>query len=197
MLGKCSAFKIGKTKPTQASKRRLEPESVWGPEANLTVKFLLWYLSGFSSDQQDSNSWPQARSQFGQAPPQEASWEQPSGEGLGGIAGWKTEYEPTVCAPSPAKCVLSCIQSNVGSRARKGIMSLLRPHLDPVLGPPTQEECGPVRVGPYEAMKVIKGLEHLFYWRQGWESWCCSTWRREGFRGTLEPIKLTNSEPWV
>ncbi|TRZ23294.1 hypothetical protein HGM15179_003863 [Zosterops borbonicus] len=70
-------------------------------------------------------------------------------------------------AAQKAKCVLGCIQSPVGSRAREGILplcsALVRPHLQGCIssGLPAEEGQRPVRASPEETMKMIGGLEHL------------------------------------
>ncbi|GAB0205895.1 hypothetical protein GRJ2_003055100 [Grus japonensis] len=70
-------------------------------------------------------------------------------------------------AAQKANCVLGCIKRGVTSRSREVILplysALVRPHLGPGLGPPVQERRGAVGVSPEEAMKLIRGLEHLSY----------------------------------
>ena len=64
-----------------------------------------------------------------------------------------------------SKCILGCIKRGVGIRWRQVIVpicsALVRPHLEScvqVWGPQHKKA-----VGPEEAMKMIKGLEHLSY----------------------------------
>jgi len=72
-------------------------------------------------------------------------------------------------AAKKANCILSCIKSSVASRARGDAATLLcsgetPPQvLRPALEPSAQERHGAVGVGPEEATKMIRGLEHLSY----------------------------------
>ncbi|GAB0191963.1 hypothetical protein GRJ2_001661600 [Grus japonensis] len=71
-------------------------------------------------------------------------------------------------AAQKANRVLGCIQSSVTSRSREVILplysALVRPHLEycvQLWGPSTRH--GAVGESPEEAMKMIRGLEHLCY----------------------------------
>ncbi|KAJ7418019.1 rna-directed dna polymerase from mobile element jockey-like [Willisornis vidua] len=67
-----------------------------------------------------------------------------------------------------AKCVLGYIQSSLASRSGGNSAPLLRSGesppgvLNPALGFPAEEGRGPLGVGPEEATKTIRGMEHLF-----------------------------------
>jgi len=84
---------------------------------------------------------------------------------------------------------LGCIPSIVASRAREGILSLyptlVRPPsgvLRPALEPSVQDRHGPIGVGPEEATKMIRGMEHL----------CCEERLRE-----LGLFRLQKRRLWV
>ena len=74
-----------------------------------------------------------------------------------------------VTSDQKANSILGCINRGMAAERERGLTFLLHPCevpsevLCPGLWPPTQEGCGAVGVGPEEAMKMIRGLEHLSY----------------------------------
>jgi len=71
-----------------------------------------------------------------------------------------------VLAVQKANCIPGCIPNSVASRLREGILSLCSGEtpprvLHPALEPSAQDRHGPVGVGPEEATKMIREMEHL------------------------------------
>jgi len=69
-------------------------------------------------------------------------------------------------AAQKANRTLGCIPSSVASSSRERILSLCSGAtssgvLPPALEPSAQERHGSVGMGPKEATKMIRGLEHL------------------------------------
>ena len=93
----------------------------------------------------------------------------PAEKDLGGIGEWKTDYEAAMCTCSPEsqRCPglhqEKCGQQVEGGDSPPLLCSCETPPavLGRAVGPPTSEEHGPARVGPEEAMNVIRGLERL------------------------------------
>jgi len=86
-------------------------------------------------------------------------WEQPGGEGLGGVHWWEAQYDPAMCACSPGGQPYPGLhQKHHGQQVGEGILSLcfgetLPRVLCPALEPSGQERHGPVEAGPEEGHK--------------------------------------------
>ena len=82
-----------------------------------------------------------------------------------------------------ANCILCDIKSEVSNSQKEGIFPLC-PHeatsgvMHADLGPPAQEKCGAVGVGPEENMKMIGGMEYLSN-EERQRNWGCSAQRRK------------------
>ena len=96
-------------------------------------------------------------------------WEQPCQEGPGDNSGWKAGREPTTSTHSLEGQLYPPRQAWPAGRERGFCSSaplLMRPPpavLHPALEPSAQERHRPVGVGPEEATKVIRKMEHPCY----------------------------------
>ena len=65
-----------------------------------------------------------------------------------------------------ANCILGCIKRNVTSRSREVILplysALMKPYLDPVLEAQHKEDMELLEWVQRRAVKMIRGLEHLY-----------------------------------
>ena len=105
------------------------------------------------------------------------NWIEPCGEDLGVPVDEKlTASQQHVLTAQKAKHVLGCGQRSATSRLRAvtlpsapfwGDCRLRSAVLPPARGPPTPEGHGPVGMRPEEAMKMIRGLEHLLKGQPG------------------------------
>ena len=90
-------------------------------------------------------------------------------EGLADTGGWEAGHRPTVCTHSPEGQLYPGLHPQQRGQQGEGGDSapLLRSGetspgvLHPALEPSAQDRHGPVGVGPEEATKMIRGLEHL------------------------------------
>lgn len=76
--------------------------------------------------------------------------------------------QQSALASQKTKRVLGCIQGSMAGGGRKGFCSsaLVRPPhcgAPSALGPPAQAGHGPAGADPKEAIKMIRGMEHLSY----------------------------------
>jgi len=71
--------------------------------------------------------------------------------------------QPCVLAAQKANHILGCIPSSIASGSREGILSVCSGETTPVFLHPALEPTahGAVAVGPEEATKMVRGLEHL------------------------------------
>lgn len=112
---------------------------------------------------------------------------------IGGDGVWEAGHEPPMCSLiQKTKGILSCSKSSVASRVRKGILPLMRPHLQHCIqlwSPQNRKDMELLSCSRGGLWKWLEGWS-ISHMKKGWENWSIIA----SLIALLHPLWLTRED---